>query len=317
MSHEIEFLEGRHSFAYAGEPAWHGLGTKVPGDLTPLQMLQSAGLDWKVRKYPAFITFEDEMKPTGTQALVRDSDGSILSMISDDWEPLQNHEAFDFFHDFVMTGNLSMETAGSLKKGQIVFALAKVQNKFELFEGDVTEQYILFTNPHKYGQSITVATTATRVVCNNTLTMALNGSSEQKVRVNHRNKFDPEYVKNTMGLANQKFEEYRELNEFLSKKKATKEAVSEFLSEVFPNSSKKDLSRPARIVRDIIPQQPGAEYGEGSWYQALNGVTFATNHLLSRNVDTRTQSLFYGANQQRNLKALNLAVEHAEKAGAL
>ena len=317
MSHEIEYLDGRHSFAYAGDPTWHGLGTKVPSDLTPQQILEAAGLDWNVEKVPSWINYNGEQKPTGTQALVRDTDGSILSMISDDWEPLQNHEAFDFFHDFVMAGNLSMETAGSLKKGQIVFALAKVQNRFEVFEGDVTESYILFTNPHKYGQSITVMTTATRVVCNNTLTFALNNTSQQKVRVNHRNKFDADYVKNTMGLANQKFQEFRELNEFLASRKATDEKISEFLSEVFPSNSKKELSRPARVVRDIIPQQPGAEYGEGSWYQVLNGVTFATNHLLSKNPDTRTSSLFYGSNQKRNLHALNLAVEYAEKEGAL
>jgi hypothetical protein len=114
MAHMIETM------AYAGETPWHGLGKEVPADLSPEQMLVTAGLDWQVNKVPAFIRVDGEELMTGKSALVRSSDNSILDVVSNDWLPVQNHTAFEFFDDFVHAGDMEMHTAGSLKNGQIV-----------------------------------------------------------------------------------------------------------------------------------------------------------------------------------------------------
>jgi glycosyltransferase involved in cell wall biosynthesis len=94
MSHEIEFVDNKPSIAYAGAPCWHGLGVNVPSDLTPLQMLEAANLNWTVTKIPAHAIGAGEKKEVGWSALVRSTDNKIIDIVSDDWNPVQNHEAF-------------------------------------------------------------------------------------------------------------------------------------------------------------------------------------------------------------------------------
>jgi phage/plasmid-like protein (TIGR03299 family) len=317
--HMIEFLNGKHSIAWSGETPWHGLGKQVPADLTPEQMLEAAGLDWTVEKVPAYVNYNGEEIATGQHALIRDLDGQILTNISDDWEPLQNSEAFGFFHEYVMAGDMEMHTAGSLRDGRMVWGLAKIKSSFELFGGDQVDNYLLFSNPHEYGKGIDIRVTPIRVVCNNTLTLAVSNSADKMIRINHRTKFDAEEVKRTLGFAERKFEVYKEMAEFLGSKKAKEADVVKFLSEVFPRGGKVTeedadvkLSRPAQVIYDILETQPGAEFAPGTWWAAFNGVTFATDHLLGNTQDTRLNSSWYGANRAKKLIALEKAVEYAE-----
>jgi len=311
MAHEIETM------AYAGEVPWHGLGVKVIDDLTPAQMLDKAGLDWTVEKIPTYVDYNGQKIPTEDSALVRSSDGKILSVVSGEWNPVQNHEAFEFFHDFVMAGDMKMHTAGSLREGKNVWALAKVNDSFEILGGDKVDSYLLFSNPHEYGRSIDIRFTPIRVVCNNTLTLALGTSSDLMVRINHRNRFDAELVKRTLGVANKKMNTYKEAAEFLATKRYTEDTLHNYLKEIFPALSKENkdvMSRPAEQVLAAVETQPGANFGEGSWWQAFNAVTFATDHLLGHSNASRLQSAWYGQNRQRKVTALNKAIEYAEAA---
>lgn len=175
MAHLVETM------AFAGEVPWHGLGTPVPADLSPEQFLVKAGLDWEVKKVPAFAEINGERTNVGWSALTRSSDNSILDIVSNEWNPVQNSEAFNFFDEYCRAGDMEMHTGGSLKNGQIVWALAKVKDSFELFKGDQVDSYLLFTNPHRFGQSIDVRFTPIRVVCNNTLTLSLSQRSDNMV----------------------------------------------------------------------------------------------------------------------------------------
>jgi phage/plasmid-like protein (TIGR03299 family) len=311
MAHEVETM------AYAGETPWHGLGVPVINDLTPDQMLVKAGLDWTVNKVPSFVNINGQQIETGQQALVRSSDNSILSMVSDDWNPCQNHEAFEFFNDFVMEGDMEMHTAGSLKQGKNVWALAKVKDSFEILGGDKVESYLLFSNPHEYGRCIDIRFTPIRVVCNNTLTLSLAGKSDLMVRLNHRSKFDPAMVKQTLGIASKKLGTYKEMAEFLASKTYTSESVVDYLKEVFPSLTKKDnsiMSRPATQAFEVLETQPGAEFGKNSFWQAFNATTYVVDHVLGHSQETRLQSAWYGDNRKRKLVALEKAVEFAEAA---
>ena len=318
MAHMVETM------AYAGEVPWHGLGTKVPADLTPEQMLQAAGLDWEVHKVDLEYQSDSGWKNTvpGKKGLVRSSDGAYLDTIGDDWNPLQNREAFEFFNDFVQAGDMEMHTAGSLKDGKMVWALAKVKESFELFKGDEVESYLLFSNPHEYGKSIDVRFTPIRVVCNNTLTLALEGAAQKGVRVGHRSEFNPDMVKQQLGIAHEKFAKYKEMAEFLGSKQFTMKSLIEYYNTVFPRTSDKrvqdkelsveTLSRNALQCLEVLETQPGAEFAKGSWWQAFNSVTFATDHLQGRSQESRLYNSWYGYNQNRKRQALNLAVEMAD-----
>ena len=313
MAHMVETM------AYAGELPWHGLGKEVHNDLTPDQMLVEAGLDWEVEKIPAFANVNGKQVSVGHSALVRSSDHKILDVISDDWNPMQNRDAFEFFNDFVMAGDMEMHTAGSLRGGQLVWGLAKIKESFELFGGDKVDGYLLFTNPHLYGKSIDVRFTPIRVVCNNTLTLAVNSKVENMVKVSHRREFNAAQVKETLGIAKEKLDKYKEMAAFLGTKRYTGDNVVDYFKSIFPvltskEDSKKELSKNASLALDIINTQPGAEYAEGSWWQAFNTVTYMTDHLIGRNADNRLTSAWYGANKNLKVKALETAVEFAEAA---
>lgn len=322
MAHEIEMIGDKAQMAYAGAVPWHGLGTRVPADLTPEQMLEAAGLNWEVRKVKAYAVDEennDEIYDIGRSALIRTSDGKMLDVVSEDWNPVQNRIAFDFFDEYVRGGDMEMNTAGSLKGGQIVWGLAKIKQSFELFKGDQIDSYLLFSNFHKYGFSTDVRFTPIRVVCNNTLTLSLNSKVERMVKISHRKAFNPDNVKEILGIATDKLTKYKEMASFLGSKKAKGEDIVEYFKRIFPvtgsNEKKtKEVSKNAQAALDILQTQPGANFAEGTWWQPFNAVTYMTDHLVGRTADTRLTSAWYGSNKNLKTKALELAVEMAEAA---
>ena len=322
MAHEIEIIDGNAQMAYSGSVPWHGLGTRVPADLTTDQMLEAAGLNWEVKKVKAYAFDEDndnEVYDIGQSALIRSSDGKMLDVVSNDWNPVQNQEAFDFFDEYVRAGDLEMHTAGSLKGGQIVWGLAKVKESFELFNGDQIESYLLFSNFHKYGFSTDVRFTPTRVVCSNTLSLSLDSKVDRMVKISHRKKFEASNVKEMLGIATDKLAKYKEMAAFLGSKKAKNEDIVEYFKRVFPvtgssDNKTKELSKNAQTALEILHTQPGANFAEGSWWQNFNAITFMTDHLVGRSADTRLASSWYGNNKNVKIKALELAVEMAEAA---
>ena len=318
MAHMVETM------AYAGELPWHGLGTEVSNDLTPAQMMQKAGVDWKVQEVESFIEFNGERKKTGQKSLVRSTDGRILTNVGEGWNPVQNETAFEFFSEFVLAGDMEMHTAGSLKNGEYVWALAKVKESFDVFGEDTIDSYLLFSNPHQYGKAIDVRFTPIRVVCNNTLTLSLNSESKNSVRLSHRTEFNPDMVKETLGIAHEKFAKYKEMAQFLGSRKVTAESLIQYYNTVFPNTSRtemvkevkqyEDLSRNAKLCYDALEVQPGAEFAAGTWWQAFNSVTFITDHVQGRNADNRLYNQWFGTNATRKVIAAEKAVEFATAA---
>lgn len=316
MSHEIETM------AYAGETPWHGLGEQVSNDLTPAQMLKKAGLDWQVEKRPMMYKSGPGFKVVeGKNVLIRSSDEKVLDVVGSDWNPVQNDDAFEFFSEYVFAGDMEMHTAGSLKGGQMVWALAKVKESFDLFGGDKVDSYLLFSNPHQYGKSIDVRFTPIRVVCNNTLTLSLGMEANRSFKIGHRAKFNPNEVKEALGIASNKLGVYKEMAEFLGKKRFTMDKLIEYYNTVFPSGSKKDrtltaesLSRNAKLALEVLDTQPGHEFAEGSWWQAFNSVTYVTDHIQGRNPDNRLYSNWFGGNQLRKKSAIETAIKFAEMA---
>jgi phage/plasmid-like protein (TIGR03299 family) len=323
MAHKIEIVDGKASMAYSGEVPWHGLGVEVPADLTPAQMLSSANLDWTVEKIPAYAYIAGKKVSVGRSALVRNTDNKVIDIVSEDWNPVQNQDAFEFFNEFIMAGDMEMHTAGSLRGGQIVWGLAKIKESFELFKGDRVDSYLLFTNFHKYGSSTDVRFTPIRVVCNNTLTLSLNAAVERMVRISHRREFQAENVKGMLGIATDKLAKYKEMAAFLGQKRATKEDALQYFRDIFPAGSDNDensmdgtlkLSTKAKQALVIMNTQPGAEFAQGSFWQLFNTVTFMTDHLLGRNQDNRLANAWYGGNRKLKTRALETAVEMASAA---
>jgi len=203
----------------------------------------------------------------------------------------------------------------------MVWALAKTKESFELFNGDVTDNYFLFTNPHQFGKAINIRMTPIRVVCNNTLTLSLSQNADKMVTVNHRKAFDPAEVKEQMGIARQKMEEYKSMAAYLGSKPYTGENVIQYFNEVFGSPAKEKVegvvpftSRNSKTAFENLDVQPGAEFAQGSWWTAFNSVTNMTDHLQGRSNDGRLVSSWYGRNRKVKLNALDKALEYADAA---
>ncbi len=340
--HNIEIVDGKAQIAYAGETPWHGLGTKVPNDLTPEQMCKAAGLDWEVEKRPCYATINGKQVRTPSAYITRLPNGTnikdekFLSYLPNaaSWHLLQNHEAFAFFNEAIALGDMEMHTAGSLADGELVWAMAKVRESFALKtrkgqDDDVVESYLLFTNPHRFGKSIDVRFTPTRVVCNNTLTIALTETTNMlKVSSSHRNPFNKAVVQEKLDMAHYKLGEYREHATFLSSTRYKNEDVVEYFKRVFPaNAPKKrqpgqaeakrppkEFHRGASVGIASLETQPGADMFPGTFWNLYCAATYYTNHLAGKSDSTRVESLWYGDAQKQNINALNTALEMAKAA---
>ena len=314
MPHEIE------NMAFTNEKPWHGLGIEVANNLSSEEMMIAAGCDWTVAKAAIFTHYSGvEILVEGSAALLRTSDNKVLDIVGEDWEPLQNAEAFKFFKEFIDAGQMTMETAGSLKGGQLVWALAKVGKSFTLFGGDRVEAYLLFTNSHKYGLTIDVRFTPIRVVCNNTLTMALGGKGNY-FKVSHRVVFDAAKAKETLKIAEAKLDAYEAAAAFLGSKRYTEETVADYFNQVFPVQvvkekveAKRKVSKNANLAQLALIHQPGVEFAPGSWWQAANSISYVTDHLMGRTEEARVENFWYGPVKDKKNQAFELALEMAKK----
>lgn len=153
-------------------PAWHNLGTIVAESPTSADAIRLAGLDWTVEQKPIFL--EDGTPIKGNYANVRSSDNKPLGIVGDRYKIVQNTDAFAFT-DALLGEGVRYETAGSLKEGRVIWLLAKMPESFTIL-GDKVEPYLVFTNTHDGTGAVKVIMSNVRVVCNNTLNMALRNA---------------------------------------------------------------------------------------------------------------------------------------------
>lgn len=314
MSHEVETM------AYAGQTPWHGLGVNVSDDLSPNEMMVAAGLDWSVSKRPLFVQTEDGQGASSKDyyAIVRDSDDTILSPCGSRYLPTQNSQVFEFFDRFVKAGNMKMSTAGSLKDGRQVWALADIAQGFTLPGGDEVNGHLLISHPHTWGKSLTVMFTPIRVVCNNTLTMAL-GQQGDRFSMSHVREFTHDVQQEAMtalGLAAAQMKQFEEAATILSKISYDEAQLNQYITRLFqPNKITEDraeLMKVSNLVHNCIHEQPGANLSEGTWWSALNAVTYYVDHKAGRDRSSSLSSAWFGPRAATKRKALNLAMEYAE-----
>lgn len=156
---------------YTREKPWHGLGTRVETAPTSREALELAGLNWTIDGLPIYDAQGREIK--GYTANTRSSDGSVLGIVGSRYTIVQNAEAFDFTDSLVGEG-ITYETAGSLRGGRQIWLLGKMPERYIV--GDKFEPYICFTNTHDGTGAVRACMTPVRVVCNNTLNIALSGA---------------------------------------------------------------------------------------------------------------------------------------------
>jgi len=317
MSHMVETM------AYAGQTPWHGLGEQVDGNLTPQQMLVKAGLDWNVERKPVYHLDEGSyVKSDEWNILVRSDSNKILGPCGKNYVPIQNDQVFRFFKEFTESGDMSMDTAGSLDEGRQVWGLAKIREGFKLPGGDEIEGHLLISHPHQWGKALTIMFTPIRVVCNNTLTMAL-GESSDRFRMPHVSEFNHSAMhkaKVALGLATSQLDAFKEQAQFLAKKRYTEANVERYITALFhPTLFNEKVvidkwNNTASRVHELLSAQPGAKMSEGSWWTALNAVTYYHDHEAGRDRNATLKSAWFGSRAAQKRNALTMAMDYAKAA---
>lgn len=245
MAHNltIDTATGRVSMMYYGEPPWHGLGKKLDSPATAAEAIQAAGLDWKVEKKQLFFEYQPSTyyKVPAYYAIVRlDKIEKPLGIVGKDYTPLQNDEAFQFFDPIVDKKAAIFHTAGSLGNGERIWMLAKLPDQIRVIGDDVADKYLLLSNSHDGTSTVQIKFTPVRVVCQNTLTMALQNGSPIRVRHNWKVKKKVQEASNLLGFISKRYEYIAETFRAMVKVKMDKTRYRSYLQEVFPDPKPRD-----------------------------------------------------------------------------
>ena len=215
---------------YVRETPWHGLGTRVEEAPTSADALRLAGLDWRVEQQP--VTLADGTAIPGYRANVCSTDKKVLGVVSDRYKIVQNEDAFSFT-DELIGGDVRYETAGSLSGGKRVWLLAKMPA--EKIAGDEVDPYLCFSNTHDGSGSIRVCMTPIRVVCNNTLNLAMN-TARRSWATCHTGDMETKMqeARICLEMAGKYMDDLAVYADQLANTRVTDDQIQQILNEMFP-----------------------------------------------------------------------------------
>ncbi len=337
MAHQLEQM------AYVGDTPWHGLGNQLMQNQPIEVWAQQAGMDWRIESSDVSYMAQNErgqsiILPYEEQRVLYRSDTHApLSVVSQRYQEVQPKEILEFYRDLTEQSGFELETAGVLKGGKKFWALARTGQTTALKGKDVSNGYILLATACDGTLATTAQFTSIRVVCNNTLAIALKGqnSSAGVVKVPHSTKFDAEKVKQQLGISVRAWDEHMYEMKQLSQRKVTQGEATAFFDAVFNNTSMSVQDQEENIIqfyRNVASQNQasnktepngramskvmdmfngqgrGAELSsaKGTAYGLLCAMTeFADHERRAMSTDHRLDSAWFGAGaglKQRGLE---------------
>ncbi|WP_417781776.1 DUF932 domain-containing protein [Stutzerimonas xanthomarina] len=319
MAHHIE------NMAFVGATPWHGLGSQLSQN-QPLEVWQrEAGMDWHIEESPVrFVAGASSHLGSihsypEQKVLYRSDTKAPLSVVSNRYKVVQPNEVLEFYRDLTEYAGYELETAGVLKGGKKFWALARTGQSSVLKGRDEVNGYLLLATSCD-GTLATMATpTTVRVVCNNTLAIAVNGAS-QAIRVPHSTEFNPQRVKQQLGISVSQWSEFMYRMKTLSERKVKpKEALQYFLQVICSTDTdlgdRKQLPqhRALQKVQDLYQGQGrGAQLvsAQDTAWGLLNAVTeFVDHEKRARSTDHRLDSAWFGQGAVLKQKALHHAIQ--------
>lgn len=318
MAHEIE------NIMYLGDVPWHGLGRRVIEAPSVEEAIIAAGLDWEVGLKKLQTT--DTLEEVPALATFRKTDNRILGVVGSNYSVLQNKDAFQFFNPFLESKEATLETAGSLRNGQRIWILAKINRPDSVIvkqADDRVQKYILLSNSHDGSLAVRVGYTPIRVVCNNTLSMAMTNNNSQLIRLKHTGNIVENLndIREVMNAADAAFEATAEQFRLLASKQFNSKDLEKYIKVVFATkkqmqeaASAEDLTSGSRVMGDIVQlfesgkgnDLPGVK---GTAWAAYNAVTEYLQYKRGNNTENRLNELWFGQGATLSKKALEKATE--------
>lgn len=299
MSHEIDQSTGKTAVFVTGEPPWHGLGTVIKQAATSQEAIVLAGLNWEVEQWPLITSRGGEMKPIVNHlANVRADTQRVLGVVSRRYRLFQNAEAFDFMDALVGEKLAMFETAGSLADGRRIWLLARLPGEYRAAADDVVKPYVLLTNNHDGSGPLRMVPTTIRVVCQNTLLLALGEAGQTGVTIRHAGDLATRVAeaRQKLGIISQRMQRFADELQLLSTAPVRSSSLEEYFRHlssraVAPISDTRKAGQPQidlirRRREDVLRQwHENFEHPTNAltgmrhtWWGAYNAISQWTDH---------------------------------------
>ena len=319
MAALLDMTTGNAAMAYVGQVPWHGLGNEMVEGQSLDQWRVSAGIDFTYQAVPVLFT----NPVTGVvqayknrQVLTRSDTGSEMSIVSGNkYKIVQPGEILEFYRDLINAGGFEMHTAGALKDGKVVWALAKIGDQVTIMGQDRVDGFLLLASSCDGLMATRAMFTSVRVVCNNTLQLA--NSEKGGVRVPHSKVFDADMVRAELGVGHQMFEDFGVRAERYANVGLAKSEAAKYIARVM--SGEDDIPEDLNLlpgvknIAKVIDLFSGAGMGadlrssRGTVWGALNAITEWQDHHAGRGADSRLTSSWLGQGRLVKDRAVELA----------
>jgi phage/plasmid-like protein (TIGR03299 family) len=345
----IDQSAGKAAVFVVGEPPWHGLGTVIANAVTSAEAIKLAGLDWTVEKWALKAIkwpIAEEVSVPGWYATVRTDTNAVLGVVSRQYRVLQNTEAFAFMDKAIQEGAAMWETAGSLQDGKRIWMLARIPQTVEVVKGDEIKPYALLCMGHDGGLAVHILPTTVRVLCNNTLNLALNqdGGKELVVRHSQSLKGKMELARRHLGIIGKRVGEFQHEAQALARVSLKETELRGYAERFFPTKMKPNFSDGAALLEKIVDGQQdrsavvrdllAGHYAETEWiarrnqaileqiienhendpargtaWGAYNAVSeYADHQARYKSADSRLNSAWFGAGNELKQDAYTAAL---------
>lgn len=316
MSHLVETM------AYAGSTPWHGLGVQL-SHRQPLEVwAKQAGMDWDVRETPVCFQPDGPDNPeiilpfSDNKVLFRSDTNAPLSVVSQRYQVVQPREILEFYRDLTEVSGFELETAGVLKGGRKIWALARTGQSSALKGKDVSNAYVLLATACDGTLATTAQFTSIRVVCNNTLAISVSNGAGA-VKVPHSTSFDAQAVKQQLGISVSTWDDFMYRMKALSERKVKHAEVESYFLRVLTNyTTQPSGGTKERAVASALSLFEGRGKGsnlasaKGTAFGLLNAVTeFVDHERRARSTDHRLDSAWFGQGANLKHKALDMALD--------
>lgn len=325
MAHELSIRkDGKAEMAFVGETPWHGLGQNVTKGASIGVWAKEAGLDWTADASPVYFNIPNRapaLKADGYKMLYRSDNHEQLSIVGSDYNVVQPGDVLEFFRDLTEQNGWWIHTAGVLRGGRKLWAMATNGDEGNVVKGDTIKRNLLLATSLDGSMRTIAQETQVRVVCANTLAMAIGRDGAGRagaIATSHRSVFDPEAVKRALGVKQDHFKTFMAKAQELANTPVKLDEAREFLRVIFrvnapakvaakpklawlagltaPEPESPDTRSVLRVLELFQGQGMGADLKgvKGTRWGLLNAVSEHVDHEMGRTDDTRLDAAWFG-----------------------
>lgn len=314
MAHELHSVAGKTSMAFVGAKPWHGLGQELTPGASIETWVREAGMEYELLSSKVAYKTADNKTAIfpNRQVLFRSDDGAPLGLVGDSYKVVQPREVIEFFRSLAEDHGFELETAGVLFGGKKYWALARTPNNFTVGKKDAIKGHLMLATACDGSMSTIAKYVATRVVCNNTIQVAM-GENGPVGKTRHNAEFKADDVKAELGLFDAGWENFKAQTLALAKRKMSQAEAVSYLIKLMGDEAKPVEEQPHADTMKIIAEKfvtgnyIGHELSGDSAWGLVNCVTEYVDHTRGRGQDRRLEYAYFGGGMELKMKAFEVA----------